>query len=113
MNNISTIEVKDINSVKRYASQYVNGEQVTLITKDGTKYYTDGKGGYFLLGEQITSGERPQDTGKVELMTALKEISKNVDILKAFSKDNDGNLCFEGKKISIATETADTLLTSE
>lgn len=103
MNNVSTIEVKDINSVKKYASQYTNGEQITLITKDGTKYFTDGKGGYFLLNASHTSTETPEEPAESPLVDKLKILAENIEVLKLLSKDEAGNLLFNGKVIGASS----------
>ena len=99
MNSVSTITVKDIDSVARYASQYVNGEEITLMTKDGTKYFTDGKGGYFLLSASQSNGDIPEEPIENPFIDKLKILAENVEVLKLFSKDEEGNLLFNGVKI--------------
>ena len=105
MNGINTITVKNETSVAKYAAQYTNGEHVTLITKDGIKYYTDGKGGYYMLENNIVNNPDDDAINKpaeeqVDLMTKLKKIAENYDALAKITVVN-GKLCFDGKEVAV------------
>ena len=105
MNGINTITVKNETSVAKYAAQYTNGEHVTLITKDGIKYYTDGKGGYYMLENNIVNNPDDDTINKpaeeqVDLMTKLKKIAENYDALAKITVVN-GKLCFDGKEVAV------------
>ena len=105
MNGINTITVKNETSVAKYAAQYTNGEHITLITKDGIKYYTDGKGGYYMLENNIVNNPDDDAINKpaeeqVDLMTKLKKIAENYDALAKITVVN-GKLCFDGKEVTL------------
>ena len=105
MNGINTITVKNETSVAKYAAQYTNGEHVTLIPKDGIKYYTDGKGGYYMLENNIVNNPDDDAINKpaeeqVDLMTKLKKIAENYDALAKITVIN-GKLCFDGKEVTV------------
>ena len=105
MNGINTITVKNETSVAKYAAQYTNGEHITLITKEGIKYYTDGKGGYYMLENNIVNNPDDDAINKpaeeqVDLMTKLKKIAENYDALAKITVVN-GKLCFDGKEVTV------------
>ena len=105
MNGINTITVKNETSVAKYAAQYTNGEHITLITKEGIKYYTDGKGGYYMLENNIVNNPDDDAINKpaeeqVDLMTKLKKIAENYDALAKITVVN-GKLCFDGKEVAV------------
>ena len=105
MNGINTITVKNETSVAKYAAQYTNGEHITLITKEGIKYYTDGKGGYYMLENNIVNNPDDDTINKpaeeqVDLMTKLKKIAENYDALAKITVVN-GKLCFDGKEVTV------------
>ena len=105
MNGINTITVKDETSVARYAAQYTNGEHITLMTKDGVKYYTDGKGGYYKLENTVSNDPEDGIVNKpseeqIDLMTKLKKIAENYDALAKITVV-DGKLCFDGKEVAV------------
>ena len=105
MNGINTITVKNETSVAKYAAQYTNGEHITLITKDGIKFYTDGKGGYYMLENNIVNNPDDDAINKpaeeqVDLMTKLKKIAENYDALAKITVVN-GKLCFDGKEVTL------------